>query len=534
MMCNFWELNNVVMVMQRRVAIFFSFLFFITSLAVAESAAPAVGIIHQASINLEFQDGRVVAATEGLVFVPENRDAPDSRTIAVNFVRIKGSSENYAVPIFLLPGGPGGAYTPKRITSKGMRDHLEVLLETGRDIVVVNQRGNADVYGLDQLLIRRTPQPLDQVVSRSKASKMVADDLAKGIAGWTARGVDLKGYAIKELVKDVDDVRAAFGYNSIILDGTSFGSQWSISYARTFPGRVDRMFLTGLEPLDFAYDDPSWLWNVIERLEHAAKQNPTIDARLPEGGFKAVIDHILDQLEKAPATVQIKDPATDETYHVTVGPFDVQRALSYPWPYGAGRKERTHHWPAFMLRLYDGDYHDLAVRAYRDRTAKWDMLMPYYVDNSLGVTPERDRLLLERAAFSPFGDVNWAYRATREVTTSLVVSDSFRTEYEIKVPVLLLHGDWDLSTPIENIRNTLDHFKQGHLIEVKEATHSVLVEALEMLPSVRQTMLSFLIAPTAVAASEVFTEAPKVLSLPKADFPSPDEVQAYPEWQVKD
>lgn len=517
--------------MQQRVIVFGLFLFSIPCFAMVEAAAPDPGTFHQVEIDLKFLDGRVIAATEGLVFVPENRDVADSRTIAINIIRIKGTLADSREPVFLLPGGPGSAYTPERITSKGMYAHMKILLETGRDIVVINQRGNAGIHGLDQLMVRRASLPLDQAVPRSVVSKMLAADFVTAIENWSERGVDLKGYAIKELVRDVDDVRAVFGYDSIILDGTSFGSQWSISYARTFPERVNRMFLTGLEPLDFAYDDPTWLWNVIERLEGAAKHNSDIMAKLPEGGFKAVIEHILNRLKEAPEVVSIQNPNTGKIHEVTVGPFDVQRILSYPWPYGT-RREKMQYWPAFILRLYEGDYHGLAVSTYKKRVAQWDLLMPDHVDNSLGVTPERDKLLLEHAAVSPFGDVNWAYRATRDVTVSPVVNDAFRTQYQIKVPVLLLHGDWDLSTPVENIRNSLSHFEQGHLIEVKEGTHSVLNEALEMLPVVRKSVLAFLDAPTVQDAISVFAETPKVITLPEIDFPSPNQVRAYPEWEA--
>jgi hypothetical protein len=54
-----------------------------------------------------FADGHAEAAESGRLTVPENRDAPGSRTIDIAFVRFRSTSKNPGAPIFLLEGGPG-------------------------------------------------------------------------------------------------------------------------------------------------------------------------------------------------------------------------------------------------------------------------------------------------------------------------------------------------------------------------------------------------------------------------------------------
>src|SRR5262249_50958342 len=48
-------------------------------------------------------------------------------------------------PTVYLPGGPGDAITRANVGERHFQRELELVLPTGRDIVVVNQRGNPDL-----------------------------------------------------------------------------------------------------------------------------------------------------------------------------------------------------------------------------------------------------------------------------------------------------------------------------------------------------------------------------------------------------
>ena len=83
-----------------------------------------------------------ISGEEGRIFVPENRAKPASRIIPVHFFRIPGTNPSRRAPIFLLPGGPGGFYAVSALLPGLFRTDLDFLRATGRDIVIVNQRGN--------------------------------------------------------------------------------------------------------------------------------------------------------------------------------------------------------------------------------------------------------------------------------------------------------------------------------------------------------------------------------------------------------
>ena len=52
-------------------------------------------------------------------------------------------------------------------------------------------------------------------------------------------------------VQDLDAVRAALGFERMILFGTSGGTRQSLKYLKRYPRRVDAMILSGTVPLTF-------------------------------------------------------------------------------------------------------------------------------------------------------------------------------------------------------------------------------------------------------------------------------------------
>src|SRR5688572_24289962 len=72
------------------------------------------------------------AAECGTLVVPENRDDPQSRLIAIPVTRIKARSDNSAEPVFRLEGGPGKTNLDFANASRFADD---------RDVVLVGYRG---------------------------------------------------------------------------------------------------------------------------------------------------------------------------------------------------------------------------------------------------------------------------------------------------------------------------------------------------------------------------------------------------------
>ncbi|MEM9667891.1 MAG: alpha/beta hydrolase [Pseudomonadota bacterium] len=477
--------------------------------------------------------GVEIVGERGLILVPENRSQPESRMIAVHFQRYPAIEKTDGrAPVFLLPGGPGGEYefdTPVTIAA------LNRLRKT-RDVIAISQRGNPGVPGLvPDLSIRNAAiAPLDQPASMIKASKRSADAYQVALERWTAAGVDVGGYDIINIVDDIYDVRKALGYGKIVLRGCSFGSQWSFSYMKRWPDTVDRALLSGVEPLDFAYDSAKWLWVSMARLAAQAEADPDLAPAIPEGGLLAAYKTVLKRLRTEPATVSVADPSSGGTIDVTVGPDDLRLGAIRYFDVLGGETDTDGLalWPHFILELYNGDYRALGLMTAVARTTPSDgPMITALIDNSLGISDKRDDQLLaevERQWVEP----NWWYRATRNVDAALEVDASFRDDEMLPMPVLLVSGSFDWSTPIENAQHAEAFLEQGKLVTIGGATHCPLYQTEQVLaqnPELVETLYTFIDRDfeDADEATEYFASLPDSYDLSVIDFAPRDDISIY-------
>lgn len=168
-----------------------------------------------------------VKAQCGLISVLENRDGPENgRSLPIHFAIIPATnSQPQPDPVFLLAGGPGqaaiSAYAP--ILPQLRR------INQSRDLVLVDQRGTGRSNPL------ACPAVNDLPLDSSR------DDLDAALASCRqelAAANDLTQYHTTIAMRDLDEVRAALGYEQINLIGTSYGSRAAMEYMRLFPERV--------------------------------------------------------------------------------------------------------------------------------------------------------------------------------------------------------------------------------------------------------------------------------------------------------
>lgn len=410
----------------------------------------------------------------GLFFVPENRRDPNSRVIAIHFLRFAAHRrEAGRAPVFLLPGGPGSEISFKESHSYYALPMVERLRRT-RDVVYVSQRGNPKAPGLVPGLWQLdTAYPLNEPASAERRKVSERASLQQALQQWASRGVDLRGYDILNIVDDVYELRAALGYDKIVLRGCSFGSQWSLSYIKRWPQTVDRALLSGVEPLDHAYDSPKCLWASLTRLAKRAEADPAFARDIPKGGLIKALQEVIQRLELQPQIVSIEDPRSSQSVAVTVGADDVRDLIASLVVFGDMPREALGNWPRFILEMYRGDFRFVAAKAWEERRAQGPgkQMIGLLIDNSLGITAKRDAQLLAEPEARWLGDINAHYRATRDLTPTANVGDAFRADWPIEVPVLLMNGDLDWSTSLENARHLRRHLRRGHLIEIEGGTH---------------------------------------------------------------
>ncbi|MEM6414247.1 MAG: alpha/beta hydrolase [Pseudomonadota bacterium] len=483
------------------------------------------------------EDGEKQSIERGLLFVPENRQNPASRIISFHFMRARALKPNEgAAPIFMLPGGPGY----ERDFKQNRAFNFLKQLRQNHDVIYVSQRGYQNAPGLnpDFGFHYLTDLPLDKPGSILK--KVQRERKAYRAAGdeWRKRGIDLAGYDILNIVDDVYDLRETLGYDKIILRGCSFGSQWSTSYIKLHAATVDRALLSGVEPLDFAYDSAKWLWASMSRVAAAAEKDPDLAPYIPDGGLMAALKTVIKRLDDEPVEVSI-ETEPGQIINIVLGADDLRSGtIRYFRSIGRGAPlADLAAWPKFVLEMYNGDFKFLAslmAENRRDRAA--GSLITYLIDNSIGISEQRDKQLLaeeERQWIDP----NWGYRASRTVSNTKQVPQSFRDDWNIDVPVLLVTGDYDWSTPVENAEHMEKFLEKGQLLTVEGGTHCPIMVSDQLTPQ-RPKLLNqirrFLSIDTdEKSLTEYFDSLPKSVALDPIDFDTPKSPSLYEERQSR-
>jgi hypothetical protein len=290
-----------------------------------------------------------------------------------------------------------------------------------------------------------------------------------------------------------------------------------------------------VEPLDYAYDSPKWVWASMSRLAKMADSDAQLAPHIPAGGVLHALQEVIQRLEKQPARVSIVSPVGTQV-EVVIGADDVRTLLSGAGLPGKTARDRLTNWPRLILEMFRGDYRYVAARAWQSRTSGFSekLILPL-IDNSLGITAARDAKLSAEPEARWLGDINDFYHNTRDLTPTPRVGDEFRADSQIDVPVLLLNGDLDWSTPMENAQHLRRHLKRGHLVSVSGGTHcGEVVEMHQMQPGKLQSLYEFIDADRETTSPEaVFAKLPDHLAYPAIQFQLPLGPSLYEQWLLE-
>lgn len=444
--------------------------------------------------------------------VPENRASESSRPIRLYGYQLKARKPSGHAPIFLLGGGPGQFFGDKLIEllnhkpTGGMLGEVWEFAET-RDVVFVNQRGAGPAFM--SMMFMNLGAPLGEPYDHDAMKGRIQENYKMAIDRCTQQGIDLAGYDIMNVAADLDDVREKLGYEKVVLYGGSFGSQWAFCYMQKFPDHVDRAVLSGIEPIDHGWDSPQGIWNVMKRLEKRIA--PDRDKLgFPKVPLTDAIESIVKRLESERVRAKAGPAET------VIGPADFQRALLG----GHGAHRETHEsiakMPKFVYEIYNENYAALTAKAAQKNSVGASPLQAYLIDNSLGISAGR----LSRIDHEPgrrwIGELNATYKATRDVTPTPVIPDSFRT-LQTDLPVLMVHGDLDMSTPFENAKEQMALSSNAHLIRIHGGTHAAIMQIAKHDPGFQNHVVRLLDADFSnhtVASLRL----PEELALPPIEF----------------
>ena len=174
----------------------------------------------------------------GTLVVPENRDDPASRLIALPVTRIHARSANANAPVFRLEGGPGRSNMSFPDASR-FADH--------HDVVLVGYRGVDGSSVLDCPEVVSALKHSDDMLAEKAIDAKVAAYKACA-SRLTREGVDLNGYTLAQRVDDLEAARTALGYKSVDLLSESAGTRTSMIYTWRYPTSVHRSVMIAANP----------------------------------------------------------------------------------------------------------------------------------------------------------------------------------------------------------------------------------------------------------------------------------------------
>ena len=408
------------------------------------------------SRTIAAEDRASLIVTEGTVRVPESRTGAASDSIELAVVRIARSTTPSASAHVILAGGPGDSGV-SLVLGLARRGGAPLLDMFDGDIVGIDQRGTgASVPNL------RAPRayglPLDQPGTPQAWLPLIEKTSREVAAEFSGRGIHLESYNTRESADDIDAVRRALGYERITLWGRSYGSHLALATLRRHAKTIERVILANPEGPDHTFKLPSEVDAVLERMDELVAMD-----LLP------LMRDVLGRLERAPVHVEVPHPLTSQPVRVGIGRFDLQwltaQALGDPRTAGTI--------PVAYLEMSKGDFHRVAqlVIVQRSRMGG-ETAMKQMMDLSSGATATRRTRIEREAVRSLLGNaINFPLMSLGNAWGNPDLGDEFRQPVRSDVPVLILAGDLDPRTPVENGRDIVKHLPNGHLVVLENAGH---------------------------------------------------------------
>ncbi|MCP3165230.1 alpha/beta hydrolase [Myxococcus qinghaiensis] len=180
-------------------------------------------------------EGLAPQAQCGTYEVFEDRVAKSGRKLSLRVVVVPAlAAQPQPDPLVLLAGGPGQAASRMAFILPAVER-----IRRHRDILLVDQRGTGDSHPLDC-------DPGGEDLSAAFDDSQSLPQMKKCLGGWDA---DVRQYTTPVAMDDLDEVRAALGYEKLNLWGISYGTRAALVYMRQHPERVRTAILDGVAPM---------------------------------------------------------------------------------------------------------------------------------------------------------------------------------------------------------------------------------------------------------------------------------------------
>jgi pimeloyl-ACP methyl ester carboxylesterase len=362
-------------------------------------------------------------------------------------------------PVFYLQGGPGGAATSVAGASLMGRLHRT------RDVVLLDQRGTGKSNPL-QCSWRGDPNDM-----RGYFVDAMTSEAVRACRTELEKNADLRLYTTTIAMADLDDVRAALGYEKINVYGGSYGATAALSYLNFYPQHVRSVTIADVPPPDSALP-----LSFAKGVEHAL--NRLFDDCAEDAKCKTAFPDLrqdwataVANVSKGPVTFDALDPYTMQKQQITMtrdGFSELVRLVLY-------NPTVMSLMPAVIHEMSQGVYSHFAFYAYQlqhgidaglARGMHLSVLcaedIPFFkepeIEPAMGGTfygSSRARGYLKACEQWPRGDM----------------PAKFRQPIKSDVPVLILSGELDPVTPPDLATALLRWLPNGRQIIIHNATH---------------------------------------------------------------
>ncbi len=272
---------------------------------------PAAAGFTRGRIKLEPCNFPVVTKDAGCgkYEVFEDRVAKAGRRISLNIVVLPAISAKRAPdPVFMLAGGPGQG-AAGGVKTAG--DYL-IKLRRERDLVFVDQRGTGESNPLNC-----SPAGAKDEMGRYFTSVGNIESLIECRA-QIEKTANLTLYTSAIAMDDLDEVRAALGYDRINLLGGSYGTYAGFVYMRQHPDRVRTAILEGVTPVDAKIVLPfaKGVEHSLERMFADCSADKDCNGAFPN--LRAEFRELTGKVEKQPAVFESTNLINGKREHVTM------------------------------------------------------------------------------------------------------------------------------------------------------------------------------------------------------------------------
>ena len=405
------------------------------SLGLATLGASANGL-ELSDCSLEALGGRIEVAAEcGTLAVPLDPDEPAGATIDLFVARVKAvSDEKEPDPLTVIAGGPGDAST--RFFAMGKAAFNEILQT--RDVILVDQRGTGASVPMtcpNMAAFEEDPERVPTTEESIAATLQCLDDFAHDPAFFTT----------SVAVRDLDQVRTAFGVDVLNIYGISYGTRVAQHYLRRYPEHTRRVILDGLVPAvgTLGPDIPVLSDRALRSLFARCDAEDSCREAFPD--LESRFEAMLEDLRREPRVVSVAHPRTAAPTPVTVSPETLGVAVRLML-YNPTTMALL---PSVIDAAYEGRYQPLATQmiAVGDSLGALAQGLNFAVlcteDAPFWGAFDRDAQARSYMGADFMGSLE---TICREVPRGFM-DDDFKAPLESHVPALFLSGEHDPITP---------------------------------------------------------------------------------------